>query len=348
MEKFSRWRDPGTGVQPFLPPLPASAEPLAPLLRILLTPFAAALGGARTLVIVLLLGAQLVLVEGVLQVFSAIPPVYAPLSRACNASIARLVLAVLGVLWIKVETVQLKRTGRSPPQVPFDPKKGDVIVANHSSYLDFLYLAFRYNPTFLLPVVSPTSPTKIAGFRRVSLVQAILACGSLPQQRADGGESLEEALRRSSGPVVLFPEATTSNNRALLKLAEVGPASPSAAGGKTVSARVFVLAFKYPAPTRLSPSLTYPIPSATTFGLPLSHLYALTSLPSVYTFTIRRLHASESPRLTLSSTTAGNPKREEWEALGETLAGTARLKRVGGPGWVEKGAFLDFRRAKGR
>ncbi|GAA5831490.1 hypothetical protein JCM11251_004042 [Rhodosporidiobolus azoricus] len=350
MEKFSRWRDPSTGVQPFLYPLPASAEPLAPAIKILLTPFAALLGGLRTLVIVLLLGAQLVLVGGVLRVFSVVPPAYAALSRACNASIARLILAVIGVLWIKVETVQLKRTGRSPPNVPFTPKKGDIIVANHSSYIDLLYLAFRYNPTFLLPLSSPSTPGKISSFRRVSLIQAILSCGQLPQQPKPGqGESLQQALERANGPVVLFPEATTSNNRALLKFAEVAPlAGISSTAAKPTSARVFVLALKYPAPTRLSASLTYPIPSSLSLPLPLSHLYTLTSSPIAYTFSLRLLHASESPCLTLSAATGGNPKKEEWDALEGTLAGAARLKKVGGLGWVEKGAFLEFRRVKGR
>ncbi|BGP12966.1 hypothetical protein JCM10213_006605 [Rhodosporidiobolus nylandii] len=345
MERFSKWRDPATGVAPFLLPLPAGQDALPPAVRFAVFPFAALLGGARTLLVLLLLGAQALLVEGVLRVASPLPPVYSALSRAANASIARLILAVVGVLWIPTETVRLQRSGRSPPQVPFAPQKGDLIVPNSSSWVDLLYLAFRFNPTFVLPVLSPSTSAsgKINGFRRVSLLTAVLSSGGLPQVQQDGGESLEEALRKAAGPVVLFPEATTSNNRALLKFAELSPASPSPTGGKPAVVRVFVLVFRYPAPTRFAPSLTHPIPSSPPL---LPHLFTLTSRLLPLTFSIRRLHASECPRLTLPA--GANPKKEEWDALAETLAGTGRLKRVGGLGWKEKEAFLEFRRVKGR
>ncbi|GAA5934277.1 hypothetical protein JCM3775_006956 [Rhodotorula graminis] len=340
-EKFSRWRDPSTGIAPFLVPLPAGTNSLPPALQLVTVPVAALLGAVRGLLVVLLLLAQTVLVEGILLIFSPVPPVHAALTRACNASLARLVLLVLGVVHVKVETVQIRKTVRAPPAVPFDPRKGDVIIANSCSPLDLLYLAFRYNATFLLPVAaSPTasSSSTIAGWRRVTLLSAILASGQLPQPGA-AAESLEAAVKKAVGPVVVFPEGTTSNNRALLKLADI--ATP-AAGAKSSPLRTFVLAFRYPAPTSLAPSLTYPIPTPSPLSGLLSHLYTLTSRLTPYTFSVRRLRASEAPKLSV------RPTKDEWDALGEALANTARLKKVGGLGWVEKGAFLDFRRLKGR
>ncbi|BGP29057.1 hypothetical protein JCM10296v2_000793 [Rhodotorula toruloides] len=327
-EKYSRWRDPATGVQPFLTPLPASTESLLPLVQAVTLPFTAVLGGLRTLLVVLLLLAQTVLVEGIYGLLRVLPPVHALLTRAANAGIARLILAVLGVLWINVETVQLRKTGRSPPKLPFDPKKGDLIVANSSSYVDLLYLAFRYNASFILPVSSAQG--KVIGWRRVGLLAAVWSIGALPQ-RQEGAEGLSDALKNASGPVVLFPECTTSNNRALLKIPDL--AAPTK-GSKGSLPRIFVLAFKYPQPTRLAPSLTYPIPSSSFIRLPLAHICSLASRLTPYTFTVRRLHPSESPTT--------------WDNLGETLAQTARLKKVVGLGWVEKGAFLEFRRVKGR
>ncbi|GAA5897552.1 hypothetical protein JCM8208_003302 [Rhodotorula glutinis] len=341
-EKFSRWRDPATGIAPFLVPLSTSGtDSLPPALQLVTVPVAALLGAIRGLLVVLLILAQTVLVEGILLIFSPVPPIHAALTRACNASLARLVLLVLGVVFIKVETVQLRKTGRSPPSVPFDPRKGDVVIANSSSPLDLLYLAFRYNATFLLPVAASSttsSSNKVAGWRRVTLLSAILASGQLPQLGA-AAESLDEAVKKAVGPVVVFPEGTTSNNRALLKLAEI--AAPGACV-KSSPLRTFVLAFKYPAPTALAPSLTYPIPTPSPLSGLLSHLYALASRLTPYTFSVRRLHASEAPKL------SAHPTRDEWDALGDALAGTARLKKVGGLGWVEKGAFLEFRRLKGR
>ncbi|GAA6047870.1 hypothetical protein JCM3770_004683 [Rhodotorula araucariae] len=336
-EKFSRWRDGSTGVAPFLVPLPAGNDQLPPVLQLVTVPVTVLLGAVRTLLVALLLLAHFVLVDGVLAVFSFAPPVYALLSRACNVSIARLVLAVLGVVHIRVEAVQLRKTGRSPPTVPFSPRKGDLIVANSSSYVDLLYLTFRFNPTFVLPVTSPTSSSKITGWRRVTLLTAILANGSLPETR-EGGETLDEVVKRAVGPVVLFPEATTSNNRALLKLAEL--ATP--AGASASPLRTFVLVFKYPAPTRLAPSLTYPIPTPSPLAGLVAHIYTLTSRLTPYTLTVRRLHPSEAPKLSTV------PRKDEWDALADTLAATGRLKKVGALGWVEKGAFLEFRRVKGR
>ncbi|GAA5985909.1 hypothetical protein JCM11641_004825 [Rhodosporidiobolus odoratus] len=346
MEKFSKWRDAATGVAPFLVPLPASIHPVPPVLTAILFPLQTLKGVLGTTLVLLLLLLQTVLIDGVLLILSPFPPVYDTLSRVVNAAAFRIILAALGVLWVKAETVQLKRTGRSPPQVPFAPQKGDLIVANSSSYVDLFYLAFRYNPTFVLPVTSAAfaSTGAISGFRRVSLISAVLASGKLPAQQKDGGESLEETVGKARGPVVVFPEATTSNNRALLKFAETAPRPATASAGKPVPVRVFVLAFRYATPTRFSPSLTYPVPSTTLS--PLSHLYTLTSSLSPTSLSLRRLHASECPRLSLQP--GGNARKEEWQALQDVLAGTGRLKRVGGLGWREKEGFLNFRRSKGR
>ncbi|BGP53084.1 hypothetical protein JCM8202_004167 [Rhodotorula sphaerocarpa] len=333
-EKFSRWRDQATGVQPFLYPLPPTPD-ASPALQLLLLPFKAVLGSIRILLVLLLLLAQALIVEGLLRVFDFVPGGYAAVTRSINASICRLILAVIGVVWINVETVQLRKTGRSPPQVPYDPKKGDVIVANSSSYLDLLYLVFRYNATLTLPVsdadASSGAAARIVGFQRTSLLGAILASGKLPGPNKNA-ESLASLMKKAPGPVVVFPECATSNNRALIKLADF----VESATGSPGPSRIFVLTFRYPAPTSLAPSLTNPIPSDTFPALPLAHLYALTSRLVPYTFTVRKLHPTDSP------------KRLEWAALAETLAATARLKRVGALGWREKAAFLDFRRIKGR
>ncbi|GAA5882406.1 hypothetical protein JCM3774_004301 [Rhodotorula dairenensis] len=334
-EKYSRWRDQATGVQPFLYPLPPGNE-VSTVVELIAWPFGAVAGFVRTLLVVLLLLVQTLMVEGILRTLSIWPPLYATLSRFVNAGICRLVLAVLGVVWINVDSVQLRKTGRSPPKIPFDPKKGDIIVANSSSYVDLLFLVFRYNATLTLPVGSgpaSSATTQVIGWQRVSLLRAFLASGTLPQQGTDA-ESLTKLLERADGPVVIFPECTTSNNRAILKFGDFAPS----AAEEVKSGRIFILAFRYSPPTSFAPSLTHPIPTvvAPWLPIPLGHLYALTSRFIPYTLTIRRLHPSESP------------KQLEWSSLADTLAATARLKRVGALGWKEKAAFLEFRKLKGR
>ena len=119
---------------------------------------------------------------------------------------------------------------------------------------------FRFNPIFVLPVcetldvpsVTPTStplsrtpgrrtgtgsaalssppagsraPTPrvpIAGFRRVGLLRMLAAAGHLPLLAgAAKPVPLEEIRASADRPVVVFPEGTTSNGRALLRFAEV-------------------------------------------------------------------------------------------------------------------------------
>ncbi|POY73880.1 hypothetical protein BMF94_3050, partial [Rhodotorula taiwanensis] len=326
--------DQATGVQPFLYPLPPGNDVSSPLSLVLL-PFSAVLGGARTLVFVLLLVAQTLLVEAILRPLELIPGVYAAVTRGINAGICRLLLAVAGIVWIQVDTIQLRKTGRSPPQVPFAPEKGDVIISNSSSWIDLLYLVFRYNATLTLPVSSSSSSSaaSIVGWRRVSLARAIFSSGSLPEFGQEG-ETLAQLLENARGPVVVFPELTTSNNRAVLKVDAIATAATANAKPR----QIYVLAFRYPAPTPLAPSLTHPIPTVVSpfFPLPLAHLYSVTSRLVPYTLTVRRLHPSESP------------KQLDWPAVAETLAATARLKRVGALGWKEKAAFLEFRKLKGR
>lgn len=195
---------------------------------------------------------------------SFLPPVYSTLSRVINAGICRTILALLGVVWINVDTIQLRKTGyatpedaageprahtnrtcnsRSPPKVPFDPKKGDIIVTNSSSYIDLLFLVFRcatlslvsrhkvrtglncasgrrrYNATLTLPVTSgPASAATahIIGWRRVSLLRALFASGTLPQQ-ATTAESLNQLVASADGPVVIFPEVRSPSSRRRLR-----------------------------------------------------------------------------------------------------------------------------------
>lgn len=337
MEKFSKWRDPATGIAPFLYPLPASTDTLPTPLTLLAAPVTWTLAAVRTVLILALLLVNFVLVEIIFSVCLVAPPLYAVLSRVTSAVSSRCCLAILGFVWIPVERVSLRRTGRSPPPLVFAPGKGDIIVANSSSICDLLYLSFRYNPTFLLPVSSTgskssaSSSAKITSWRRVSLLTAIFSCGSLPE-RSERGESLEVASKAARGPVVIFPEGTTSNNRALLKFAAI----LETYGSKPPTYQTYVLSFRYDLPTNLSPSITLPIPSPLS---PFKDIFMASTSPFLRHLQVRQLNPSESP--TLSS----SPKLLEWESLADTLAATGRWKRTGSD-WEAKESFLKFRAAR--
>lgn len=68
--------------------------------------------------------------------------------------------------------------------------------------------------------ISPRLP--IRGFRRMSLLSMIRAIGGTPLSPSSGSfTSLEDIRNSATRPVVVFPECTTSNGRALLRFARV-------------------------------------------------------------------------------------------------------------------------------
>lgn len=100
------------------------------------------------------------------------------------------------------------------------------MIANSTSYIDLLYLAYRHDPIF----------TRVHGkkLRTVSLWQAIRTCAEVPahpepdEKLYTVKELAHAAKERRWGPVVVLPEGTTSNGRALLEFAPLfGEYQPS-------------------------------------------------------------------------------------------------------------------------
>jgi hypothetical protein len=130
------------------------------------------------------------------------------------------------------------------------PRAGDLIISTYTSYIDILYLAFRYNPTFLLPIFEPlplssTNPTltgrhtgtgsanistpstpqpSFLGYLPIPLLQMLVRTGGLPPtfevMPVEAYKSLKAARRGEKKAVVLLAEGTTSNGRAVLKFPE--------------------------------------------------------------------------------------------------------------------------------
>lgn len=121
-----------------------------------------------------------------------------------------------------------------------------------SALMILLLLLYRYNATFLLPVSSTgsksssTTSAKITSFRRVSLWKMIRNTGFGPE-RSERGESLDSACRNSRTPAVIFPECTTSNNRACLKFG-VFQSEPNTSKtsnvGSTTASTTYIISFK--------------------------------------------------------------------------------------------------------
>ncbi|KAI0650649.1 hypothetical protein C8Q79DRAFT_397753 [Trametes meyenii] len=377
MEKFSAFRDPGTGIQPFLRPIPPSDTDI---LATLVSPLGYVVGVVKTVLVLGLALLYLVVVQGVCLLLSPIPPLHRAVTYVFTALLARLALFLTGLYWIPVEVVQRKRGRAAPTHEKWNPGAGDLIVSNWGSWIELLWLAFRFNPVFVLPVAEtldlpsletnvstpisrtpgrrtgtgsaaisspssrvPTARIPIVGFRHVSLLSMVAATGR-PPLAADGSkvESLEAIRSKADRPVVVFPECTTSNGRALLRFAEVfGDVKLP-----VLKYKVFVMCIRYDPPTAFAPSLSHSIAGVLN---PLVHLFRLTSTLAPLTVSIRLLAPSEAPSsgaFLLSEFLAGGTYPDPLaECCAALMAQIGRVKRVG-LGWEDKAAFLKLYRGK--
>ncbi|WVW84291.1 hypothetical protein I302_106322 [Kwoniella bestiolae CBS 10118] len=381
MEKYSKWRDPGTGIQPFLPIVPPRT--VSPIFVALLGPFSVLHAAARTVLLGVLALLHVILVDGICLIFITIPPIYRLASSAFTALTCRLALGIMGYWWITTDVYSPKRGKNGVSQISqISPRKGDLIITNWTSYVDVLYLAFRHNPTFLLPIFSSSTPTTsqsktgrhtgtgsasialssssfqpdLIGYQPISLISLLGRTGTLPPTY-DGPpatryyKTLKDARRKEGRPIVLFPEGTTSNGRAILKFAEGVLDGSDFTGGE--EGLVWIKYFRHTAPTAFAPSATCPLP--TPFNhLIFSLLYTPTPIPS-RSLHVRTLHPSASPSSPsflpseiLNNAPGGldgvakDPKAVWREAIGIVLAETGRVRRTRGLGWVEKAGFLDY------
>eukprot|EP01006_Ploeotia_vitrea_P030610 TRINITY_DN62984_c0_g1_i2.p1 TRINITY_DN62984_c0_g1~~TRINITY_DN62984_c0_g1_i2.p1 ORF type:complete len:321 (+),score=12.06 TRINITY_DN62984_c0_g1_i2:164-1126(+) len=132
------------------------------------------------------------------------------------------------------------------PTKPQPSSPVQLIICNYSSYVDILYLAFRFAPVFAFPVVCPDeeqednfpidhveygglftalarTTTKLDNqlkareqAKRSERKSSKVKAAGIPLQ-----ELLERATKGHWGPVVLFPEGTTSNGKGILEWTEV-------------------------------------------------------------------------------------------------------------------------------
>ncbi|KAH6915003.1 hypothetical protein BKA70DRAFT_1383184 [Coprinopsis sp. MPI-PUGE-AT-0042] len=371
MEKFSAYRDAGTGIQPFLTPLAAGgADILATASLTIRYPLAV----IRTALVVAISLLYLVLVQGVCQLLVPISPVYDAICHLITAIVGRSALFVLGFFWIPVTYVSRKRAGRRNvnEEIPWSPKRGDVLVSNWASWVELVWLAIRFNPVFVLPVperkvesvgasedsaiaykpgrrtgtgsanISQATKTHsqrilIIGFRTVSLWKMIISTGYAPQVGNLPYQTLEDIRRTATRPIVVFPECTTSNGRGLLRFADVFKEDVPVKGYN-----IFVASVRYDPPTNLAASVTHSIPS--TFLNPLPHLFTLAMSLAPLTISIRLLPLADSPSSQLflaSEVLSGYSGQDQLsESCAVLVSSTGKLKRTG-MGWEDKTSLLE-------
>lgn len=191
-------RPPGSGIAPFFP---IPAQPTSPLLL----PFHLFLFCVR---LPLLIVAWLTYV----LLFQHTSP--GGLFRKANLWC---IIGIPGIWWIDLQVDGVKKGSLAQTPSSRLPGPQSVIVSNHMSPLDIVYLAAIFDPIFT------TSYPGEKGVRPVTLTQAMWQCFMKPQLRAEKGvqlQTLEKMVKQNAQRcIVVFPEATTSNGRSILKLA---------------------------------------------------------------------------------------------------------------------------------
>ncbi|KAI8380881.1 uncharacterized protein BYT42DRAFT_495123 [Radiomyces spectabilis] len=227
MEKYSRWRDAGTGIQPFLPPVPPRIESslLLVLSNVIHYVVGPVLGAIKLVLIAILVLCYILFVKLFGLILIPLGPVRRLWCKVWNLILIRTTLFVAGFFYIKHEVVSTRKS-RGDSTNAYEkmptPSSGDIIVANWTSYIDILYLAYRFNPVFTQ--IYPAE-NKVC---EISMWQAVRLCSQFPALSAEEkkvppnrlftvSELVQRVSARHLGPIVVLPEGTTTNGRALLK-----------------------------------------------------------------------------------------------------------------------------------
>eukprot|EP00644_Phytophthora_capsici_P013217 jgi/Phyca11/101129/e_gw1.5.717.1 len=220
MEKYSRWADLSTGINPFVPQHRrfTSGWPVT-ILQVVS-------GSALALVrfpLVLVSSVALILVNLVVSILSVIPFLGRLLKRITEWLLCSLILLLFGVFTSKGST----RVG-----------PGDVVVCNYTSFLEILYLAKRFSPVFIFATEGKTDD---GGLVHVcGLMEALYRSLAMPvsAERVKPTRKIADVVHRASGPVVVLPEGARSNGKAVLKFIPILQNLP-------VKTRVHLVAFRY-------------------------------------------------------------------------------------------------------
>lgn len=205
------------------------------------------------------------------------------------------------------------------------------------------------NITMPTPVSTARARAPIRGFKQVSLLRMISLTGRFPPFGEDsrGLKSLDEIRKSAGRPVVVFPECTTSNGRALLQFADVFSTEVKV---PVKGYSIYIVCIRYDPPTPMSQSLTLSIaPLDSPVPNPMSHLFHISTSLLPRSISIRLLPPSESPSsatFMVSDIIGGtNAVLADNEILRDScevlIAGMGKMKRTQ-LAWEDKGTLLEI------
>ncbi|KAI5920263.1 hypothetical protein F4810DRAFT_683270 [Camillea tinctor] len=243
MEKYSQFRDRGSGISPFIP----TTTPTSIITKLLHTGiffFRLPIFLAYSAVFFLVLD-------------------YLPLPQVVRKLLLWTMLGIPGIWWIDLQLDGVKRGSLSQQPESRFPRERAVVAAQFTSPIDALYLAAIFDPIF---TISYPGTRKV---QRVSLLGAVLHALAPPALSPPNPKRLT-TLRAlvTAHPhrvIAVFPEMATTNGKGIL------PLSPSLLSAPA-DAPVFPVSMRYtPA------DITTPVPGAW-----LSFLWNLLAKPTHY------------------------------------------------------------------
>ncbi|KAH8690230.1 putative vacuolar protein sorting protein Vps66 [Talaromyces proteolyticus] len=315
MEKFSQFRDRGSGIAPFLP-IPTQPSGYALPLHIFLFCF------RLPLLIFVCLSYFLVLQ-------------YLPIGSLGKKASLWCILGVPSLWWIDLQVDGVKR-GHLASQRSRLPLAKSIIASSFTSPIDAIYLAAIFDPIF---TASYPDTSKV---QQLSLLGAILRSFAEPELTPPVGADLvnisDLTENHPSRPIVVFAECTTTNGRGILPLSRSLASVPP-------RTKIYPISLRY-----TEPDITTPVPHCyTTF------LWNLLSKPTHFIRVRVAEHVSSSSKASpegrgttsnffddedddssatlldesSASETLTNQDRALLDYVGESLARLGRVKRVG-------------------
>ncbi|KAL3471959.1 putative vacuolar protein sorting protein Vps66 [Aspergillus californicus] len=323
MEKFSQFRDRGSGIAPFLP---IRSQPVAGCCRLPLQIF-------------LFFFRLPFFVFACVSYFFVLQ--WLPIGSLGKKAALWCILGIPSIWWVDLQVDGVRKGSLSKQQARL-PGPGDIIAASFTSPIDALYLAAIFDPIF-----TASYPTT-REVEHISLLSAIFRAFASPKLRPIDGTPTDLATLAKEypgRPIVVFAECTTTNGHGIL------PLSPSLVGTAT-DAKIFPVSLRY-----TPEDVTTPLP-----GSFVSFFWALLSRPT-HTIRVRIAEAvtrsGKQPGISakvknstyntnyfdileeVSGSHGGEASSEKVEvdlspaekhlidAVGDSLARLGRVKRVG-------------------
>ncbi|MCJ1368809.1 hypothetical protein MMC20_000016 [Loxospora ochrophaea] len=310
MEKYSQYRDRGSGIAPFFP---VPSQPSGIYLPLHISLFLFRLPILLTILVSYFTFLHLL-----------------PIGSLGKKAALWLVLGIPGIWWIDLQIDGVRKGSLATSAASRLPHPSTIIASSYTSPIDALYLAAIFDPIFTASY--PT--TRLT--HRITLLSAILRAFAPPQLTPPPGTKLVPLSslleRHPNRAIVVFPESTTTNGRGILTFTHTLLSTPP-------KVKIFPISLRY-----TPQDITTPVP-----GTYLRFLWNLLSKPThcIRVRIAERVYNTSNDTSSSSDTLLGYEESGDGttpaeklvlDKVGESLARLGRVKRVG-LGVKEK---LDF------